>query len=66
MKINCLGCGHSFPVDQAYENYDGQVKCNTCGTILAVKIEDGGIKSIEIVALSRRAAGEPGEMQTGK
>ena len=58
MKINCLGCGHYFVVDSAYANYDGQMKCNTCGTILEVKIEDGDMKSSKIFALSKRVVGE--------
>lgn len=64
MKIKCLSCGHNFELDRSYAEYNGQVKCNTCGTLLKVKIEDGMVKSSEIVALSRRATGE--EAQAGK
>jgi len=64
MKIKCLSCGHDFELDRSYAEYNGQVKCNTCGTLLSVKIEDGMVKSSEIVALSKRVAGE--EAQAGK
>lgn len=69
MKINCLGCGHYFVVDSAYANYDGQMKCNTCGTILSVKTEEGAVKSASIVALSRRVSGsteKPAKTQVGQ
>lgn len=31
MKINCLSCGFKVDLDEdAYADYEGQVKCYTC------------------------------------
>jgi ribosomal protein S27E len=46
MKMKCLGCGHNVDLDN---NYQGKVKCFACGAILAVKIEEGNLKSLDIV-----------------
>ncbi len=37
MKINCLACGHHVALDDAYDDYEGQIKCFACGAILAIK-----------------------------
>jgi len=44
MKINCLFCGHAFVIDDAYADYEGPLRCNTCEGLLEVRIEDGLIK----------------------
>ena len=53
MKINCLSCGFSLKLDDAYDDYEGQVKCWTCGALLEIKSEDGNIKAIRFVKLVR-------------
>jgi len=40
MKINCLSCGHTIDLDEAYSDYEGQVKCYTCSALLEVKLEE--------------------------
>lgn len=52
MKINCVSCGHKVDLDDAYDDYDGQVKCFACGTLLQIRTEDGSIKSVVIVSTS--------------
>ena len=49
MKINCLSCGHTVVLDDAYDNYEGQVKCLACGAILEIKTEEGNVKTVEFV-----------------
>jgi ribosomal protein S27E len=39
MKINCLSCGHKVDLGDAYEEYEGQVKCFACTAILEIKTE---------------------------
>lgn len=63
MKINCPSCGFSLKLDDAYDDYEGQVKCWTCGALLDIKTEDGNIKSVRFVKLVRRG-GEPGQVAT--
>jgi len=59
MKINCLSCGHSLELDEeSYSDYEGQVKCYTCSALLEVKLEEGRIKSVKFLKLTRSAADE--------
>jgi len=50
MKVNCLSCGHKVDLDDAYSDYEGQVKCFTCGAVLQVRTEEGSLKSVRIVS----------------
>ena len=47
MKINCLSCGHTLELDEAYSDYEGGVKCYTCNTLLEIKLEEGQIKFVK-------------------
>lgn len=49
MKLNCLSCGHIVDLRDAYNDYDGQVKCFACGGLMAIRTEDGQIKWVELV-----------------
>jgi hypothetical protein len=44
MRINCLFCGHAFAIDDAYSDYEGLLRCNTCDGLLEVRIEEGFVK----------------------
>lgn len=46
MKINCLGCGHSIEVNEAYGDYEGQIRCWVCRTVFEIKTEDGCVKTM--------------------
>lgn len=46
MKINCLHCGHGFAIDDSYCDYEGLLKCPTCGGLLDARIRDGMVRSI--------------------
>jgi hypothetical protein len=66
MKLNCLSCGHKVDLDDAYDDYEGQVKCLACGAILDIKTDQGKIKKIKYDsslfhpgARARRAVGAP-------
>lgn len=48
MTINCLNCGHGFDVGEAYDDYQGQVKCWVCGALLELCSQDGAIKSLKL------------------
>lgn len=51
MQINCISCGHKVDVGKSYDDFDGQVKCNVCGTILQIKTEEGQVKSVHLALL---------------
>ena len=48
MKINCLSCGHSVELDDAYDDFEGQVKCFACGALLDVTLSEGCVKSVKV------------------
>jgi len=57
LKLNCINCGHNVGLDEnVYADYDGQIKCNACSAILSVKIEDGKLKFMDFVKLSKAGA----------
>ncbi|MEI8355805.1 MAG: hypothetical protein WCG31_06930 [Deltaproteobacteria bacterium] len=58
MKINCLSCGHTIDLDEAYSDYEGQVKCYTCSALLEVKLEDNLIKYVKFIKLTRSTSAE--------
>ena len=47
MRINCLGCGFKVDLDDAYDDYEGPVKCFTCEAILEICTEQGCLKAIK-------------------
>lgn len=47
MKINCIFCGHNFDLNDAYDDYEGEVKCWICGGILDIKVQEGKLKSLK-------------------
>jgi DNA-directed RNA polymerase subunit N (RpoN/RPB10) len=51
MKINCVSCGHTIYLDDAYDDFEGPVKCYVCGGLLQIKTEEGKLKSIRLAPL---------------
>ncbi|MEM7621576.1 MAG: hypothetical protein AAF235_00045 [Planctomycetota bacterium] len=58
MKINCIHCGHAFGVDDSYCDYEGLLRCPTCGGLLDARIEDGLVRAIRPGSIEPQAAGE--------
>ena len=48
MKINCLSCGHKVDLDDAYDDYEGCIKCLCCGSLLEIKTQEGMLKSVKL------------------
>ncbi len=46
MKINCLSCGFKVDMDDAYDDYAGQIKCYSCRAIMQIKATDGKLTSV--------------------
>lgn len=54
LKLNCISCGHSITLDEnVYVDYEGLIRCNACSAILSVRIEDGKLKFMDIIRVSR-------------
>jgi ribosomal protein S27E len=49
MKINCLSCGFKVDLSDAYDNYEGQVKCYACGATLEIKTQEGSVRAVQAV-----------------
>jgi DNA-directed RNA polymerase subunit RPC12/RpoP len=56
MKINCLSCGFKVDLDDSYDDFEGQIKCSTCGGLLDVKLSDGHVKAVKVSETGRRRA----------
>jgi DNA-directed RNA polymerase subunit RPC12/RpoP len=60
MKINCLSCGHTVDLDDAYDDYAGQIKCLACHAIMEIQSEDGKLKSVKLAwGVARPVVQEP-------
>jgi DNA-directed RNA polymerase subunit N (RpoN/RPB10) len=49
MEINCLSCGHKVDIGDAYDDYEGKIKCYVCGAILEIKTEEGNLKLVMLL-----------------
>jgi hypothetical protein len=54
MKVNCLSCGHKVDLDDAYDDYDGAVKCFACRATLEIRTEQGRLRTVRQAILSSR------------
>ena len=58
MKVNCLGCGYKMELDDAYDDYEGPVKCFACRATLEIRTEQGSIKAVKQVYIARHPSAE--------
>jgi len=63
MKINCISCGHSLWLDDAYDDFFGMVKCFVCGSLLELKTVEGKIQSVNLTALTHQRQNSAGHQQ---
>jgi hypothetical protein len=47
MIINCMYCGHTISLGEAYESFTGPVRCAVCKNLMMVKIDEGRMSSME-------------------
>lgn len=59
MNINCLHCGHKFDLGHACDDYEGLVRCSTCGGLLEIKTQGGAVKSMRFGSVP--TASQPAE-----
>lgn len=53
MKINCVSCGHTIYLDDAYDDFEGPIKCYVCSGLLQIKTVEGMIKGIRLASTER-------------
>jgi DNA-directed RNA polymerase subunit N (RpoN/RPB10) len=58
MKINCLSCGYTVDLTDAYDDYYGQVKCFACGAILEIETQEGNVRAVKLVKVVPRPSVE--------
>jgi len=46
MIINCMYCGHTISLAEAYDSYRGPVRCAVCKNLMMVEIADGHMSSM--------------------
>jgi DNA-directed RNA polymerase subunit N (RpoN/RPB10) len=49
MEINCVSCGFKVDLADAYDDYEGQVKCFACGAILEIRTQEGNVQTVQSV-----------------
>ena len=59
MKINCISCGHTLDLRDAYDDYEGKVRCFICGAMLTIHTCDGQVKSVDLPSSPHPAAPLP-------
>lgn len=59
MRINCIHCGHKFDLGDAYDDYEGMVRCDTCRGGLIVRTQAGSVRSVMPWAVAPLAAPVP-------
>ena len=48
MKLNCLSCGHTVDLRNAYDDYEGLVRCLICSALLTIRTENGQVKQVDL------------------
>jgi transcription elongation GreA/GreB family factor len=47
MKMSCITCGREVNLDHViFQNYEGPVKCFSCGTMMEVKTAQGIVDNV--------------------
>ena len=44
---------HKVDLDDAYQDYEGRIKCFACGSFLEIKTEEGKVKSVAYPGVER-------------
>lgn len=59
MKVNCITCGHSLNMDDAYDDFDGLVRCYVCSGLFELKTADGKVKSVKFAHIPAQRTAPP-------
>jgi hypothetical protein len=47
VKINCPACGHSIELSEAYDDYEGQIRCWVCRAVFEMRTQEGCVKTVK-------------------
>lgn len=50
IKLSCLACGHSMELGEAYEDYQGEIRCWGCRAVADVTLRQGKLQSMKLCA----------------
>ena len=50
IKLSCVACGYAFELSDAYDDYEGEVRCWACRTSLEVTLVEGRLKRMKRIA----------------
>jgi uncharacterized Zn finger protein (UPF0148 family) len=61
MEINCLVCGKAIEIPEFIdtENYDGQVKCPSCESLLQIRLFGSKLRKYEVVTTRAESPAAP-------
>ena len=59
MKVNCISCGHTLDLRDAYDDYEGKVRCFICGAMLTIRTCDGQVKAVDLPSSPRLPVPRP-------
>ena len=57
MKVNCPACGHSVELDEAYDDFEGQIRCWVCRAVFEIKTDQLLITPNDAQFIDRRRTG---------
>jgi len=52
IKLNCIACGHLMELGDAYEDYQGDVRCWGCQALVNVTLHDGKLQTMSLSSKS--------------
>jgi DNA-directed RNA polymerase subunit N (RpoN/RPB10) len=58
IRLRCLSCGHRLELGEAYDDYDGEVRCWTCNGLLEVSLREGRLRSMKLGGAGAPPCGE--------
>jgi hypothetical protein len=62
MEINCLGCGYKVELAEAYDDFEGPIKCFACGATMEIAAHKGCIRTVKsVMAAPPSSAEKPSE-----
>jgi hypothetical protein len=65
MKVNCITCGHSLNLDDAYDDFDGLVRCYVCSGLFELKTSQGKVKSVKFAQPPQTKPAQAAKEPTG-
>jgi len=68
IKINCLVCGKAIEIPDFIDtnNYDGQINCPACKSLLRIRLVGAKARKYEVVERGTTAGSNPGQPNCGE